>query len=112
MNFVYSQPDTVRIGTAVETQVQPWQERQPRNPMQPVMTTSVMAIDEEALVNLVLDSILISNTRRIAFINGTAYQTGEDKQGVHVLKILSNSVIVMHEQERKHLQIVKTTVNR
>ena len=107
----FAKADTARVGIAVE-QLKTWQQRQQRNPMQPIIKIRIIEDARADIVDLVLESVLISNTRRVAFINGIAYKTGEEKHGLRVVTISENSVVIEHDREQKHLQIIKPTVTR
>jgi MSHA biogenesis protein MshK len=83
-----------------------------RDPTTP-LGQSVATLDNP-IVALNLNSVLISNQRRVAVINGQALRQGEEIKGsgFRVVSIKTNSVIVQSNNARRELSLVDSKVKK
>jgi predicted membrane protein len=63
----------------------------PRDPMQPY-ARGVAGAAAVAGPRFVLTAVLISSERRVAIVNGKPYQSGENVDGVEIVRIESSAV--------------------
>jgi MSHA biogenesis protein MshK len=71
----------------------------------PAMIESAGEQDAPASSGPVLQSILISPTRRIATINGQAFKTGDKFGETRVVKITENEVVLRNGQDMQTLKL-------
>lgn len=83
--------------------------RDPTTPMGQSVTTR-----ESSIVVLNLNSVLISNQRRVAVINGQALRQGEEIKGsgFRVVSIKTNSVTVQSNNAKRELSLVDSKVKK
>lgn len=71
----------------------------------PAMIESVGEPNPSASTGPILQSILISPTRRIATINGQAFKPGDKYGEARVVKITENEVVLRNGQETQTLKL-------
>jgi MSHA biogenesis protein MshK len=84
-----------------------------RDPTMPIGVQSVSHSNSVA-ARLQLNSILISNQRRIAVINGQSLRQGEEIKGsgFRVLSIKTNSVTVQSNNSTRELSLIDSKVKK
>jgi MSHA biogenesis protein MshK len=94
---------------AIATSIAPAQEPRVQDPMRPPVLVAATGIAPQAVESLRLTGVLVSESRRIAVINGKFYRVGDRVNGDQIIRIEPGSIQLRRGNEQVRISVQSAT---